>query len=358
MIRWILSELERNPAAVFTRRDLESGFPTDFEAARVAKLLQYVPPGDEEASVQGPNGRRLAVVRMPDQYVAVDEDDSEYDPIPLSREDLSRYRPSMTELGEIIRADNALHGSPSQLHQRLLYLGEAGTAEYTVTFVMGLFLRKREAMDLLRMLPALLPQKTGRTAVVCPTFTLANPKHLRELEHLGVVLTTFAQNASLYIDMSPLGARPGASLLTPEQQTVAEGLGLRVWSHVTVAQDSTHKGRALVTVGDQTATVSLVPLRLLVRLLLGAREAPGGWVPEKALWADTGNEASGIRQALGRLRDRFPDVLADGLTPTDLVETKDKRTRLSVPPELVEYDREWLIGHHDGVVADLAKKLP
>jgi hypothetical protein len=123
------------------------------------------------------------------------------------------------------------------------------------------------------------------------------------------------------------------------------------------------KRRNIVEINGQEVELTLTPFRLLLRLILGALEEPDGFVPRGAMKLGGGLASEGyydphrLDAALGRLRNPLATALGSDVPPTDFIEVRTGRVRVSTHPRFISWGAAALTKHEDEVVRNLARKL-
>ena len=128
MIAWLLTELEKSPTSLFRERTLREKSKDQFEKLKRQRLLVYARTDDdiETYPCNLPCSRTcpMEVVEMDNQLWAICPEDAEIDPIPLTEDDISRYKFSIDKLIEKVRQDNNFTGSTHRIPPHLHFIGE------------------------------------------------------------------------------------------------------------------------------------------------------------------------------------------------------------------------------------------
>ncbi len=181
----MLTRMEENPNAVFYGTELKTRFPEAFQQGIDSRLLRrlstHLQSGYRDL---GLNTTRLIVAEH-GNIEAIDEEDPEDDPIPLTPDDLARYTLDLGVFALNVQQQNKLTGKPAPLTDRLFFLGEAESEGIIAAYVLAL-MNDSPGMDkILLELPSLLPAVYRRVLVACPSHTPA-PTYRRQLEDLGI----------------------------------------------------------------------------------------------------------------------------------------------------------------------------
>ena len=185
MIHWLLTQMEENPNAVFCGKELAERFPGAFQETIQKRLLRQVQtPPDSGYYDSGLNTPHLVVADAAG-LEAIDEDDPETDPIPLTREDLARYALDLEAFAKAVQQANQLAGKPSPLTDRLFFLGESEKEGVLAAYVLALVNDSPGVRGILEGVPSLLPRACRSILVACPSHVVA-PTEKRRLEDLGI----------------------------------------------------------------------------------------------------------------------------------------------------------------------------
>jgi len=127
LIAWLLTQLEKDPTTIFSKRELLKQSEADFRRLQRAGLLTYVQtdPESDAYPCKLPCARTcpMQIVAMQGQFYAICPEDSEIDPILLGENDLHKYAFSIEKFIEDIRKANRLSGNLSQIEPDYSYMG-------------------------------------------------------------------------------------------------------------------------------------------------------------------------------------------------------------------------------------------
>lgn len=127
MIAWLLKELEKNPTGVFRKKDLLKKSKKQFEQLKRQRFLTFVQPDPHHetypCNLSCSNTCPMEVVEINGQLFAICPKDTEIDPIPLTKDDLSRYAFCLDTFLDQIRIANKIGGKCQKLGEHHIYLG-------------------------------------------------------------------------------------------------------------------------------------------------------------------------------------------------------------------------------------------
>jgi len=179
----MLTRLEKNPRALFEEWELKRQDPAGFEDAMRTGLVRRLPAPRLGDSYVDPSGRLRTVVANPDGTLeAIDEDDPECDPVPVTLSEVASWTVNVDLLCQRFREVNILSGDFGRLHERLHLLGDLSPDR---AIVLAFLLDERSGVPLLMTLPALAPTTIREFIVVVPSLTPSPPEQ-RRLEALHI----------------------------------------------------------------------------------------------------------------------------------------------------------------------------
>ena len=152
MIKWILKELEKNPAEVFHKKDLLKQSKEQFEALKKLKLLTYIQPDLDcetySCSLPCSKSCPMDIVEMDNELFAICPQDSDIDPIPLKRDELNKYQFCIKEFLEQIHSANKLSGPVQEIKPNYLYFGYKMYNNHRIGFVFGFDITTESMLEL------------------------------------------------------------------------------------------------------------------------------------------------------------------------------------------------------------------
>lgn len=127
MIKFLLQEIEKNPNPLFTKKELLSISPKDFQDLKKRRILNYHRPSEKDIErISLPrcqHGCSLTVVEVEDGFEAVCLEHPEEDPIPIEKDDLNRYAFSIDMFLTHIRTVNRISGKLQRIQGGYFYVG-------------------------------------------------------------------------------------------------------------------------------------------------------------------------------------------------------------------------------------------
>ena len=111
---------------------------------------------------------------MEGQLFAICPEDSEVDPIPLAKDDISRYRFSLDVLIKAIREANDFAGDSYSFSSRMYFIGVQVVEQVNTAFILALFPDAETAEPHLLSLPNRLAANYQRVVVVTPSLSLTH----------------------------------------------------------------------------------------------------------------------------------------------------------------------------------------
>jgi hypothetical protein len=179
--------MEQNPNAVFYRNELEKLSPEAFQQALKNKLLRRYEANYESYS-SGLNTSYL-VIQDEGRFEAINEDDPEADPIPLTSSDFARYKLDLEAFARIVQQENQITGKPYPLNNRLYFLGETEKEGKLIAYILVLVNESLESQSIIMEVPALIPRNYQGIIAVYPSH-LPPLAEWRRLEDLNIRATT------------------------------------------------------------------------------------------------------------------------------------------------------------------------
>ncbi len=138
MIFWLLTQLERNPAAVFYERELRVRFGDKVDRAITEGVLRRLPlPEDGDTYARA--GERYRLDGVGNGWEALATNDGEIEVTTLTATDILRCQPDVLALSARLRGVNGLAGSevsPLGDSKRMIFVGEASQRGVREAFVL------------------------------------------------------------------------------------------------------------------------------------------------------------------------------------------------------------------------------
>lgn len=365
MICWMLAEMEETPGAVFYETELREHFLEEFEQAKDAGLLRRVQVRIEGGSFANGLSRPYALFDDGTTIEAFDDEDPEAELIPLTMEDLARWRLDLQELALRFQETNCLRGAPCVLDERLFFLGEAKMDGQLVAFVLALVSEPRQARQHLTALPGYLSGAHDRIAAVCPSY-LPSQVERRRLESLQVFVVSPDDTDLFKVDVSQVLLQPPRKapriVLSDEEEEEFGACGFKSRLAIVITGRRERRAGNVLEVDGARVGLTDTPFKLFLRLVAALHETRDGFLPRGSMLNRVGLVAEGfytedgVEQAVSRLRAPFGPALRD-LKPTEFVQVRGGQIRLSTHRRFVSCDREMLLGHPDQAVRDLTERI-
>lgn len=350
----MLARVAKSPHSTFRRDELVRISPRKFDYLRRIGLLVYVRPGESGASFRCPfsdcgNFCPMDVIRVKGKYYAVCPEHDHVGRIPLTEDDLARYRLSLDALAGLIRRDNGLGGSAYRITSRLYFLGNRLVERRATAFVLAFFASVQAAEPHLLSLPARLPGHcSSRAVVIAPSLDLnvdpIYPKLRAASLHPATLPAEFGQRhfrlsylAALQ-RRSPLGIVVPLPALTDPQLADYERHGYLCRDQLHVPAARSRRRRRSVLLNGEEIPLSDALFALLMRFVEELRKGRGGWVSPAALAASGFIIDVEHRQRYSQLRDRLRPALRDRDGEKFIECDRSKGYRLSTHPSFVTID--------------------
>lgn len=180
MILWILSRMEHNPNATFSKYELKDRFPQEFQTAIQEGLLHRIASNPSNYRYEG---KTYYILRDQWGLEAINEDEPDDDPIPLTEEDLFMYRLDLNALALKIQEKNQLSEKPSAINHRLYFLGESASEDFPIPYILVLFNGSPDFRSTITEILLRMPRKYSKFVAVFPSYkpTLEEERHFEDL---------------------------------------------------------------------------------------------------------------------------------------------------------------------------------
>lgn len=372
MITWLLKEVEKNPTALFLRKDLIGKSKKEFEKLKRQRLLVYSQPSQYHETYPCPlpcsNTCPMEVVEMKGKLFAICPKDTEVDPIPLIKDDISKYRFSIDVLVEGIRKANDFTGANYSLTSRLYFMGEHVVEGINTAFVMAFFSNVYSAESHVLSLLARVPSDYERIVVVTPSTHLTNKSIYSKLRAALIFPVTlpssFGQRdfkisylAALKRRL-PAGVSSQAPELTDNQFADCEEHDYKCRrDRLHVPGEIPYKRSNEIFLNGHKISLGDSLFALLMRFVVQLKKGKGGWVSHSDVCGEKSVEA-GRYQCYSRLRTRLEGSLVERDAEKFIESSGSKQYRISMHPDFITYDKGKLRKHQHDDIKELAKKLP
>lgn len=367
MIKFLLQEIEKSPNALFTKKELLSLSPKDFQDLTKRKILTYFRPSENDMEkVRLPrcqHGCPLTVVQVEGGLEAVCPEHLEEDPIPIEKDDLSRYAFSIDMFLVQLRDANRIDGDLDRINGGYFHIGYKTYGDHRVGFI---FIPKIGDGKLVKLSGLKhLCKDDDILVVLTPASKIEDVPLKGSLRHDKIIQTSLAssldpQTFELPIEklISGLLKPKAITELSKRQKTDYEKFEYQCYDKVYIPGTIPMKRSNLMVVNENEIEMGDSIFTLFLRFLVESKKKKGGWVNRYTLGSEgivTDVEKfqiySNLRTALkGSLlgKDGQKFIQSDG----------SKNYRISTHPDLVTYDKKKLLNHQDPNIKELAKKLP
>lgn len=194
MIVWLLKTLEKNPASIFRKKNLLRKSKEQFEKLKTQGFLIYSQPDPDHETYPCTHPCTKAcpmeVVNMQGKLFAICPEDTEVDPIPLTKDDISKYCFTIDILIKRIREDNDFAGDNYPFNHRLHFIGEHVIGGINTAFILALYPNVQDAEPHLLSLPSRIPTNYEQIVVVTPSLSLTQEPIYAKLKNASMVPVT------------------------------------------------------------------------------------------------------------------------------------------------------------------------
>ena len=371
MIKFLLKEIEKNPAPIFSKKELVSISPEDFKELCKRKILVYRRPGEQEQErisfPRCPHGCALTVVRVDDSYEAVCLEHPEEDPITIEKDDLARYLFSLDQLLKQIRAANRIEGRLQRIDGRFHYFGYKTFGDRRVGFVFTSDIDDRKLLELTG-LRHLFPED-DLLVVLCPVSQVEEvtlKECLRKNRIIQVPLNSHLnlENFELPIEqlLSGLLKKQGEKRTALPELSVRQSADYK--KHDYQCYDKIHipgnvplKRSNVIVINDGEIKIGDALFELFLRLVLELKKKRGGWLSIQILKSEGIVAVNASYQIFSNLRTALQGATSDKDGQRFIQSDGSKNYRLSLHPDLVTYNKRKLLNHPDHRIGGIAAKL-
>lgn len=310
----------------------------------------------------------MEIVEMDDKLFAICPKDTEVDPIPLTKEDISKYSFSLDTFTKAIREANRFTGDSYLLSQRLYFFGERIIQDTNTVFILAMFPNIKSAEPHLLSLPARIPPYYQQMVVITPSLHLTQASiytKLRAASITPVVLpASFGQRDFRISYLAALRKRLPAGVSSQEADLTDKQFG-DYDQHTYLCRDclhvpgtvSRHRSNEILLNGNKISLGDSL-FALLLRFMVELKKGNGGWVNSPALQAEGLISDSAHYQPYSNLRTDLKGSLREKDGKKFVEASGSKRYRISTHPDFVTYDKVRLLNHPDLDIRDLTEKLP
>lgn len=373
MIAWMLEQMEKIPSYCFSRTELLGRSRSEFNKLRSEGFLEIIHPDEDEMSYPCPvrdcgNGCPMEVERRGKEYYAVCPVDDEVEPLPLTADNIARYRLNLATIIDRFRQVNELAGRPSYLDRRLFYLGETRACGLNLGVILALFGTEMTAVRQLLALPNMLSGRLDRFLVVFPTLEIKEQAALVRLEKFEIYPINLSEEDFFRIDYSPAirrtAPRPVQVTLTPDEDRQFDLREFKSRLPIEITGEIEKRSSNIILIGGAKVSLGDAPFALFLRLAVELFKGGDGCVSKGdpvfggGLIAEGILPASGMDQAIQRLREKLAPAL-QGLPSNQFIEAyRPKHLRLSTHPAYVRYEKGKLLDHAEDKIVTCARYFP
>jgi hypothetical protein len=372
LIAWLLRELEKNPANLFRKKDLTKKLKKQFEKLKRQGFLAYCQPDPHHetypCTLPCSNSCPMEVVPMEGKLFAICPKDTEVDPIPLTKEDISKYRVNLDKVIEAIRQANCFAGIPYVLTSRLHFIGERVVDNLNTAFILALFPNVRTAEPHLLSLLARIPSGYQKIVVITPSLRLTQASiyaKLRAASITPVVFSaSFGQRDYRISYLAALRKRLPARV-SSEEVDLTDNQYRDYEQHAYLCRDHLHIPGTVprqrsneIQLNGSKLSLGDSLFALLLRLVVELKKEKGGWISRPSLYADGIISDVKHYQPYSNLRSALKGSLKGKDGKMFIEASGSKRYRISTHPDFVTYDKARLLNHPDFDIRDFTEKLP
>lgn len=366
MIKFFLQEFEKSPNPIFTKKELLSISPEDFQGLTRRKILAWCRPSNSDMErVRLPrcqHGCALTVVEIDGGLEAICLNHPEEDPIPLDNDDLSRYAFSVDKFLMQLCAANRIEGDFHRINGGDFYVGYKVYNSNRVGFV---FI-PNVGDDKLVKLSGLkhLCKDDNILFVLTPASKTEDVVLKGQLRHEKIVQISLVESLNFHTFELPIEKLVSGLLkpeaiteLTRKQNADYEKFGYQCYDKVQIPGAIPMKRSNLMEVNGHQIKIADTIFILLLRFVLELKKKKGGWVNRHTLeYEDIVSDAEGF-QVYSRLRTRLEGSLLERDGQRFIESDGSKNYRISTHPDFVTYNKKKLLKHPDERVRGIAEKL-
>lgn|GEM_PF-3854997 len=353
LLQFVLLELEKAPARLFSRHELECCDASAFPRLTDAGLLKRAPYSDPEGRM-GFNSEgvpcRVRKIGTEWNLVPTTGDLDEMEPVSTSVLELWRF--NLPGFVQIIKQANSLSLPVSEITDRLHYIGEFKTGDANIAVCLGLF---SSDTHIERHAGLKMELACDKALLLTPSYEIQVPKLRADFERNGIFCRTFAmamRTNDLAIDFSDLRApapMPETKFVVPPLTTAEQKYRKTYHRRDTIKFTDKKDGARAYIIEVNGGETSLNYPELLVLIRLASQSKQGtleGWVPVKEM-AEAGIVNSEDKKAVGRAVSVILAAMKPYLEKSSVPIIENQRRagkyRLStVPTRIKTPDTRWL----------------
>lgn len=290
------------------------------------------------------------------------------DPIPLTKNDISKYSFSAERLIRAIREANSFTGDTYCLNPRLHFIGERIIGDLNTAFILALFPNIQTTEPHLLSLTARITANYKQIVVVTPSLSLTREPIYAKLRTASIfpvkLPTSFSQKDFKIHYLVALRRSLPASVsthvpsLTDEQLADIDRFGYLCQDRLHIPGTYPRERSNDVSLNGQKLQLGNSLFALLMRFVVELRKKKDGWVNIYTLESDGIITDPLNYQIYSRLRTEIRGSLLDKDGKKFIEASHSKTYRISTHPDFVTYDKKKLLNHHYPDIEKLAGRLP
>ncbi len=367
MIRFLLRELEKTPNPIFSKRELLSISKEGFRDLRKRKILVWDRPSSGDLNrlrlPRCQHGCSLTVVEVDDHLEAVCLDHPGEDPVPVEKDDLSRYVFSVDMLLVQLRTANRIEGDLRRISGGFFYVGHKTFDSCRVGIV---FVPNIGDQDLVKMSGLRhLCEDDDILVVLTPSSNLGDIQLKRQLHHDKIIHIALADSVNpqtFELPIEELASKVVKSIsiteLTDKQVADCRKYEYQCRDKIHIPGITPMKRTNEIEFNAHRIRLGDSLFLLFLRLVVELKRKKGGWVDRHTLKSEGVVSDADTFQVYSRLRTALVGSLLEKDGRAFIQNDGSKRYRISTYPDFITYDKKKLRKHPDGRVRKVAGKLP
>jgi hypothetical protein len=363
----ILKRLEASPEATFRESELAGISRASFDKLVKDRYLvfdHYDKNGESYHSDREGDGDYERVLRIKGDAINAFSADPAIATIQLTKPEITYYKFDRDYLAQQIKSRNQLAGeNDDSFSERLFYIGTDFTTNTVV--LLGYFDDEKDAKNELLSLWSKIPQHDN-AVVICPAFNFVSLRSKKELENVGIAITTFdrAFGKDFQLDLSKCGIKKSVSsgLKRKSKQDEADYEKHDYKSHETlVFFDRQDSDGYVIQIGNSAPFgISRANYVLLLYMAMALKKDKEGFIimsqTDKEGITDEYGDTGKLYYLISDLRKSFKNKSKD---PNLLIQSiKGKgQYRISTHPNYIKApDRNWLKKKYDELIPEVKKE--
>jgi hypothetical protein len=369
VIKFLLEEIEKSPNPLFCKRELLYLSEEEFKILTDKKILVYSrSPGDETEKLRFPRcqyGCALTIVQTEGAYEAACLEHPEEAPVPLERDDLSRYKVSIDKLMFEIRNANRIDGDLHRINGGHFYVGYKTYNDNRIGII---FVPNFDNTDVINLSGLKYLCKDDDVLLVLTPVSNINDVILKKqlasekIVQMSIAAWLNPQNFELPIleCVSPLLKLGDNALaeLSAKQKKDYEKFEYMCYDKIHIPGTTPMRRSNLIVVNGKDVRIGDSLFKLFLRFVVESKKNSGGWVDRYTLGSERFVSDPDSFQVYSNLRAKIEGSLLDRKGEWFLQSDGSKNYRISTHPDFITYDKKKLQDHQSGIVKSIAKKLP